>query len=242
MPVYRLSQRLVFPDPALAGPGDLVAIGGDLSPERLLLAYASGIFPWPHDGYPLLWFSPDPRMVLPVPDLHVARRLARTLRQGRFTVRLDTACPSVIAACAGVPRAHEEGTWITPAMREAYTRLHAMGFVHSAEAWRDGHLVGGVYGVCLGGVFVGESMFRHVDDASKVALVTLVRQLERWGIGLLDAQLPAPHLAALGARPWPRERYLAALAAALRQETRRGRWVLDGDLGGGPADGRGAAP
>lgn len=229
MPVYRLSQEIIFPPATEAEADGLLAVGGDLSPERILLAYASGIFPWPHSGYPLLWFSPDPRMVLPTGELHVGRRLERTLRQGRFELHLDRACPEVIRRCASIPRRHECGTWITPEMIEAYSRLHELGFVHSAEAYRGGRLVGGIYGISLGAAFIGESMFAQERDASKAALASLVRQLHRWGITLFDAQIHTPHMEHFGAREWSRRRYLAALAEALEQPTRRGHWRFDGE-------------
>jgi len=232
MPVFQLTDALDFPPPELAEPDGLLAFGGDLRPARLRLAYAQGIFPWPHRGYALLWFSPDPRMVLRVEELHVSRRLDRLIRQHRFEVRLDTAFDQVIRACAAARRPGQRGTWITPAMIAAYSELHAEGYAHSAEAWLDGRLVGGVYGVSLGRVFTGESMFAALPNASKVAFVTLVRQLQRWGIDILDAQVHTPHLAAFGATEWPRARFLAILREALEQPgrypTRRGVWRLDG--------------
>ena len=228
MPVYRLSDHdIVFPPPSQAPPDGLLAVAGDLRPERLLAAYSQGIFPWPHDGYPLLWFSPDPRMVLRPAELHVARRLARTLRQGKFEVRLDSAFRAVMEGCAGVPRKHERGTWITPEMIAAYCRLHELGFAHSAEAYSGGELVGGIYGVSLGHAFIGESMFARVNDASKVAFATLVHQLARWEFTLVDAQVYTRHVAHFGATEWPRARYLRALNEALQWPTRRGRWVLE---------------
>lgn len=227
MPVFQLDSRPVFPSPSLAEPDGLVAVGGDLSPERLIAAYRSGIFPWPHEGLPLLWFSPHPRMILRPDQLHVPQRLARVLRQGRFEVRLDTAFDAVIAACATTPRRHEAGTWITSAMQAAYSRLHVLGHAHSAEAWQEGELVGGLYGVAVGGAFIGESMFARVPDASKVAFVALVRQLERWGFVLVDAQVRTEHLARFGAREVARRQYLALLEAARRLPPRPGRWVLD---------------
>ena len=229
MPVFQLDARPVFPSPSLAEPDGLLAVGGDLSPERLIAAYQSGIFPWPHEGFPLLWFSPHPRMVLRPGELHVPRRLARIVKQNRFQVRLDTAFEAVIIACASTPRRHEAGTWITPGMQAAYTRLHRMGHAHSAEAWLDGCLVGGLYGVAVGGAFTGESMFAHVPDASKVAFVTLVQQLERWGFALVDAQVHTEHLARFGARQIARRQYLALLEAARQVPGRGGRWVLDED-------------
>ncbi len=231
MPVYTLTAELAFPDPREARPDGLLAAGGDLRPERLLLAYSLGIFPW-HGGPPILWYSPDPRAVLLPGDLHVARRLERTLTRSRFELRLDTAFRAVVEGCAIAPRPGQDGTWITPDMVDAYTRLHELGVAHSAEAWSGGRLVGGVYGVSLGAAFFGESMFHRERDASKLALVALVRQLEAWGFELFDGQIPTPHLARFGLRPWPRERFLRALARALERPTRRGVWRFDGGLTG----------
>jgi leucyl/phenylalanyl-tRNA--protein transferase len=223
--VYRLGPEPAFPDPRLAEPDGLLAVGGDLDAERLLTAYATGIFPWYEDP-PILWFSPDPRMVLRPAELHVPRRLRRSLRGRPFELSLDRAFHEVIRACATAPRGEGRGTWITEDMIEAYGRLHDLGFAHSVEAWRDGELMGGLYGVSLGAAFFAESMFRRCSGASKVALVTLVEQLSAWGFELFDAQLPVEHLERWGARPWPRERFLTALASALERPTRRGRWEL----------------
>lgn len=218
-----------FPDPASADADGLVAIGGDLSPDRLVAAYARGIFPWPHEGYPLLWFSPDPRMILPLSALHIPRRLARTIRAGRFEVRFDTAFDAVIARCATIPRPGEGGgTWITPAMQAAYGQLHALGVAHSAETWRDGALVGGLYGVSLGAMFCGESMFADEDDASKVAFAVLATELARRGFHFIDAQTHSDHIAAFGAGLWSRARFLAALEEAMAVPTRAGRWRVEG--------------
>jgi leucyl/phenylalanyl-tRNA--protein transferase len=225
--VYRLGAQLAFPPPGEAEPSGLLATGGDLRPERLLLAYSLGIFPWPLVDRPLLWFSPDPRMVLAPGDLRVSRSLARTLRRGRYEVRLDTAFGEVVRRCASAPRRGVAGTWITLEMALAYERLHELGFAHSAEAWEDGELAGGLYGVSLGGCFFGESMFAARTDASKVAFVTLVRQLEAWDFDLVDCQVHTEHLARFGATEWPRARFLAALAASLERPTRRGSWRLD---------------
>ena len=227
MTVYRLGSEFAFPPPEDAEPSGLLAVGGDLRPERLLLAYSLGIFPWPLVERPLLWFSPDPRMVLAPGALRVSRSLARTLRRGRFEVRLDTSFAEVVRECAAVPRRGEVGTWITPELAAAYRRLHELGFAHSAEAWEDGRLVGGLYGVSLGGAFFGESMFAHRPDASKVAFVALVRQLAAWGFDLIDCQVYTDHLARFGAAEWPRERFLAALAASLERPSRCGPWRLD---------------
>jgi leucyl/phenylalanyl-tRNA--protein transferase len=223
VPVFRLDERLLFPPPQLAEEG-LLAVGGDLSVERLLLAYAQGIFPWYEEGRPILWHSPDPRLVLPAGELHVSRRLERTLRSGRFRVSFDEAFDRVIDACARAPRAGQRGTWITREMRRAYKRLHREGYAHSAEAWLGDRLAGGLYGVSLGGAFFGESMFARVPDASKVALVTLVRALAAQGVALVDCQVTTEHLQRFGAREWPRERFLATLDEALRQPTLLGSW------------------
>lgn len=210
MPVYQLIDQPVFPPPELAEPGGLLAVGGDLSPQRLLLAYSMGIFPWFNEQDPILWWSPDPRCIFEPAELKVSRSLAKVLRQGGFTVTFDRAFAGVIDACAELRR-HGEGTWITAEMRQAYCRLHQMGYAHSVEAWRAGELAGGLYGVCLGRCFFGESMFHRVADASKVALVTLARHLQAQDFELIDCQLPSPHLASLGAREIPREEFLRRL-------------------------------
>ena len=227
MTIYRLDAEPVFPPPSEAEPNGLLAVGGDLSSRRLLAAYAAGIFPWYEDPQPILWFSPDPRWLLLPRELRVSRRLARRLRQQRFEVTLDRAFDRVIRGCASVRRAGEAGTWITPAMLEAYQEIFELGFAHSAEAWQAGELVGGVYGVSLGGAFFGESMFTLRPDASKVALVTLVRRLADWGFDFLDCQVHTPHLEKLGARPWPRAAFLRALEGTLHRATRRGPWQLE---------------
>lgn len=188
---------------AAADPNGLLAVGGDLSVARLLEAYRGGIFPWFNENQPILWWSPDPRMVLFPAELKVSRSLAKTLRNSRFEVRADTAFRDVILNCR-MPRRDQDGTWITAPMVEAYCELHRTGIAHSIETWLDGELVGGLYGVALGRAFFGESMFMRATDASKVALVTLVRQLERWGFGLVDCQMNTAHLASFGAREIPR--------------------------------------
>ena len=223
MPVFRLDERLIFPPAQLADDG-LLAVGGDLSPERLLLAYSQGIFPWYSEGQPILWHSPDPRMVLYADALHVPKSLAKVRRKGGFEIRLDTAFADVITACASTRRPGQPGTWITRAMKKAYVELHRQGYAHSAEAWQDGRLVGGLYGVSLGGAFFGESMFARVPDASKVAFVTLVERLLEWGIRLIDSQVHTDHVARFGAELIPRKAYLAALKKALAQDTRLGPW------------------
>lgn len=234
MPVYRLDRRLVFPPVEHAEDG-LLAVGGDLRPERLILAYSLGIFPWYGEDEPILWHSPDPRAVLRAEELRIPASLARTIRRAPFRLTLDTAFARVIAACAEAPRPGTPGTWITPAMREAYGKLHRRGLAHSVEAWRDERLVGGLYGVSLGAAFFGESMFRREPDASKVAFVALVAQLRRWGIGLVDCQVQSDHLARFGVRDWPRAAYLAALAQALERPTLPGPWRFDEPVEADPA-------
>jgi leucyl/phenylalanyl-tRNA---protein transferase len=196
---------------ALENPPGLLAAGGDLSSARLGAAYRRGIFPWYSPGQPVLWWSPDPREVLPVDELHVSRSLARTLRRKTFAVSVDTDFAAVIDACAA-PRAASPGTWITPEMRAAYLRLHALGTAHSIEVRRGAELVGGVYGVAVGRVFSGESMFSRVSDASKVALVALAAWCRAQGAELIDCQLPSAHLRSLGSRPMRRAQFLAYLA------------------------------
>lgn len=229
MPVFALDADLVFPHPELADPSGLLAVGGDLRPERLLLGYRTGIFPWYDEGMPLLWHSPDPRMVLPVDELRLARSLRKSLRKRPYTLRLDTAFREVITACASVPRPGQEGTWITDEMIDAYVELFDMGFAHSAEAWQEGELVGGLYGVSLGAIFFGESMFARADDASKIAFATLLGQLRRWGIDTVDCQVYTDHLARFGAREIPRRAFLERLSDALRADTLRGPWRFEGD-------------
>jgi len=240
VPVFRLGTSIRFPPAEAADPSGLLAVGGDLRPERLLRAYAEGIFPWPHEGYPLLWFSPDPRMVLPLPELHVSRRLARTLRQGRFRLTLDSAFEDVVRACAAAPRPGEAGTWITPGIVRAFVRLHHLGHAHSIETWIDGGLAGGLYGLSVGRTFVGESMFTRRPDAGKIALVRLVEQLRRLGFETFDAQVWTEHVERLGFRERPRAEYLRALRAGLDFEPPAAPWTLDEDLRGrGPAPGGG---
>ncbi len=197
-------------DRALAEPNGLLAAGADLSLPRLLEAYRNGIFPWFSDDQPILWWSPDPRMVLFPAELRVSRSLARTMRSTRFEVRADTAFGEVIEGCRQ-PRRGESGTWITKEMANAYGELHRAGFAHSVETWLDGELVGGLYGVALGRAFFGESMFTRVSDASKVALVALARQLEHWGFGVIDCQMNTAHLASFGAREIPRAEFTRSL-------------------------------
>ena len=232
MPLASLSrQSLDFPplEHALREPDGLLALGGDLSPERLISAYRHGCFPWFQDGQPILWWSPDPRMVLLPAELHVSRSLRKTLRQGRFAVSFDRDFPAVIRACAE-PRTYADGTWITPAMQAAYLELHRRGLAHSVEVWQDDRLVGGLYGLSIGRLFFGESMFSLETDASKAALAVFSRQLCRWRFTLIDCQVPNDHLRRLGGFEMPRNTFLRWLSGALQTETRRGRWRLDSPL------------
>jgi leucyl/phenylalanyl-tRNA--protein transferase len=225
--VYRLGRDFVFPPPEHAEESGLLAVGGGLEAERLLLAYSMGIFPWYSEGDPILWFSPDPRMVLPAEELKVPKSLRRTLRSTELRFTLDTDFRGVIEACARTPRPDQDGTWITRDMVEAYCELHELGFAHSAEAWEDGELVGGLYGLSLGRWFFGESMFAHRPDASKAAFALTAEQLVRWGIDRIDCQVPTEHLARFGAREWPRARFLSELREGLTADTRRGVWSFD---------------
>lgn len=217
----------MFPPPELAEQSGLLAVGGDLRPERLLLAYSLGIFPWYSEGTPILWHSPDPRMVLCASELHISRSLRKAIRREPYEIRLDSAFDQVISGCARSERPGQDGTWITTEMTEAYLELHRRGYAHSAEAWQGGELVGGLYGVSLGRAFFGESMFARRPDASKIAFVHLIRWLQSWGVELVDCQVHTEHLARLGATEWPRARFLAALRDALEQPTRLGPWSLE---------------
>jgi leucyl/phenylalanyl-tRNA--protein transferase len=227
MLLRHLTRQFAFPDPNQADADGLVAYGGDLRPQRLLAAYAQGIFPWPYneDG-PILWYSPDPRMVLPLADLHISRSLRKALNKGLFEVRFDTAFAQVMRRCATTPRPGQRGTWITAEMIRAYEVLHELGFAHAVEAWADGALVGGLYGVSLGAAFFGESMFAQRADASKIAFVRLVQQLQAWEFHFVDCQTYSAHLARFGAIMWRRARFLRALERALRLPTRRGKWTM----------------
>src|SRR6185503_3183216 len=222
-----LSSHDPFPPvgSALRAPNGLLAAGGDLSPARLLAAYSEGIFPWFGEDDPILWWSPDPRMVLYAREVHVSRSLNKVIRANRFRVTLDAAFPAVVRACAEARRDHE-GTWITPAMEGAYVRLAELGHAHSVEVWQGDALVGGLYGVAVGKMFFGESMFTRVSDASKVALVRLARQLEAWGMPMIDCQMSTQHLASLGARDIPRTDFADEVRYLVRQPPVPGPWRL----------------
>jgi leucyl/phenylalanyl-tRNA--protein transferase len=226
-----LGPRDPFPPlaSALREPNGLLAVDGDLSPARLIQAYSRGIFPWFAEGEPILWWSPDPRMVLFPAELKVSRSLRKTLRHGRYEVRTDTVFRQVMGGCAE-PRNDQPGTWITPAMIDAYTHLHEIGIAHSVETWIDGELAGGLYGVALGKMFYGESMFSRRTDASKIAFVHLVRQLARWGFGMIDCQMKTAHLASLGAREISRDEFIRRLAGLTNLTAVNGPWKFDHDL------------
>jgi leucyl/phenylalanyl-tRNA--protein transferase len=216
-------------DTALSEPNGLVCAGLDLSPERVLEAYHKGLFPWFNEGQPVLWWSPDPRLVLRPEQFRLHRSLRQVLRRGGYRIRVDHAFDEVMLACAE-PRPDQDGTWITEEIRAVYGALHRQGIAHSVETWVDEELVGGLYGLAIGRVFFGESMFARVSDASKIALAHLVAQLKRWGYVLIDCQQETRHLAFLGAAPIPRRQFLDELAAAVREPGYPGRWRFDADL------------
>jgi len=234
LPIALLGRELRFPPVEQAHSSGLLAVGGDLSVTRLLLAYQSGIFPWPEPGMPILWFAPPDRAVIEPQAVHVSRSLRKAVRRGGYEVRVDHDFPAVIRACASVPRPGQRGTWIIPEMVEAYIALHAEGYAHSVETYRDGTLCGGLYGVSLGGCFFGESMFSRADNASKVAFVALAEQLAAWGFAFIDGQVPNDHTERFGLYTIPRAEFMIRLRQALSLPTRRGLWKFE--HAGGVAD------
>ncbi len=226
-----LTSDLSFPPPELAliEPNGLLALGGDLSCKRLIQAYSKGIFPWFNEDEPILWWSPDPRMVLFPAELKIARSLRKALQKHDYQVSADRSFDQVIAACAA-PRRKQRGTWINPGMIEAYRELHRMGHAHSVETWIDGKLSGGLYGVALGRAFFGESMFSRTTDASKIAFVHLVKQLARWRFGIIDCQMKTAHLASFGAREIPRTQFTRTVEELIHYRDVEGMWRLDHDL------------
>lgn len=216
-------------DRALQEPNGLLAAGGELTTERLLQAYRNGIFPWYSDGEPVLWWSPDPRMVLVPQEIAISRSLRKRLRRKDHEIRTDTSFTDVMIACAE-PREGEAGTWITKEMVSAYAALHRAGYAHCVETWMDGRLAGGLYGISIGRMFFGESMFSRESDASKIALAHLARQLGRWHFELIDCQMATPHLASLGAREIDRKVFLPAVSELVNYPTRMGAWRFDDDL------------
>lgn len=224
MPVYRLSKQILFPSPDLAENDGLLAIGGDLSPDRLLLAYANGIFPWYSKGEPILWWSPDPRFIIYPTKFKISKSLRQTIKNKHFTVKFDTAFSDVIEACSTISRQDQNGTWITEEMKTAYNRLHQLGFAHSVETYINDKLAGGLYGISLGRAFFGESMFFIERDASKVALFYLIQRLMDWEFHFVDAQVETNHLVNLGAEAIPRNDFLVLLEQALNFPTIKGKW------------------
>ncbi len=216
-----------FPPVESATEDGLVAVGGAASPTQLVLAYGQGIFPWPSEGLPLLWFSPDPRWVIPLNGVHVPRSVEKDVRRSRFEIRVDSAFDEVIHRCAHVPREGQDGTWITRELSRGYRGLHRMGLAHSFEAWRDGALVGGLYGVSLGGAFFGESMFHLVPHASKAAFLALLDFASAKGFDFVDCQTHSEHTARFGAQPFPRTRFIQKLRKSLERPTLYGTWTLE---------------
>lgn len=224
MAVYLLNDNLVFPHPASAEPSGLLAVGGDLSVERLLLAYKSGIFPWYSEGDPILWFSPDPRMVLFPDNLYVTKGLKKIIKSGKYDVRFDTCFGDVIKKCSSQPRNGQDNTWITAEMIDAYVELHNQGYAHSVEVFHNDSLVGGLYGVSIGGTFFGESMFHELSNVSKIALYSLVERTRLWGFEFIDSQVPNDHMKSMGCKEIPRSEFLELLERALDKKTIQGNW------------------
>ncbi len=227
MPVFQLSKKIVFPSVRLSEPNGILAVGGDLSPERIIEAYRNGIFPWYSEGDPIIWWSPDPRFAVKPGDVKVSKTMRQVLRRDTFRFTADTCFEHVMRQCS-LPRKHERGTWINEDMIEAYTQLHSMGIAHSVEAWHGDELAGGLYGISLGRMFFGESMFTRVPNASKAAFITLAGSLEMLNFDLIDCQVYTSHLESLGAADYDREYFLSVLSGSLEKETLSGNW---GNLG-----------
>jgi len=230
MAVYLLSDDLIFPSPQLASEEGLLAVGGDLSQERLQLAYRMGIFPWYSENEPIMWWSPDPRLVIYPAELKISKSLAKTIKKRLFKVTMDKAFESVIKACARSRTPMQEGTWIVNDMISAYCRLHESGLAHSVETWQNGQLAGGLYGVSLGRCFFGESMFTRINNASKVAFVALVEHLQALNFNLIDCQITTAHLLSFGAREISRARFLDELKKSLKSPTLKGKWSFSAQL------------
>ncbi len=227
MPIFQLTQENVFPNPELAEEDGLLAIGGDLSPERLLLSYSLGIFPWFNEGDPILWWSLNPRLILYPDQFKCSVSLNRVIKSNKFEVKMDCCFGAVIKNCSQTDRNDQAGTWITNGMIDAYTRLHEMGFAHSVETYFHGKLVGGLYGISIGKVFIGESMFHTMNNASKVAFYHLVNVLKKWNFHFIDAQQPTSHLISLGAQEIERKKYLTLLEEASKFPTYKGKWNIE---------------
>ncbi|MGA2823450.1 MAG: leucyl/phenylalanyl-tRNA--protein transferase [Bacteroidales bacterium] len=224
MPVFQLPNEILFPDPSLAEPDGLLAVGGDLCVERLLAAYSNGIFPWYSEHEPILWWSPDPRLVLFPQKLKVSHSLKQKIKKSVFSVRMDSNFEQVIVACAETERRHENGTWITDEMKAAYIELHRRGFAHSVECYFDRKLAGGLYGVSIGKAFFGESMFHMMTDASKVALYYLVEKAKEFDFLFIDSQVKTEHLMSMGAELISRKRYLELLTEAIHFPSQKRKW------------------
>ena len=224
MTVYLLDDTLRFPHPDNAEANGLLAVGGDLTKERLLLAYSNGIFPWYSEGDPIMWFSPDPRLVIFLDDLYVSSKLKKLIRSETYEVRFDTCFEDVIKRCSMTDRRGQDGTWITDEMIDAYLDLHKDGYAHSVETFQEGELVGGLYGVSLGGAFFGESMFFEASNASKVALYYLVEKLKSWNFDFIDSQVPNDHMKSMGGRELERVEFLQLLEDSLSKQTKLGNW------------------
>jgi leucyl/phenylalanyl-tRNA--protein transferase len=231
MPLFRLSERLDFPPAWLARSDGLLCIGGDLSAQRILLAYEKGIFPWFSENEPILWWSPDPRLVLFPGNIKVSRSLKKTIKKNTFHLTMDHAFEETILSCSKPRRNEYAGTWLVEEMIEAYIQLHQLGYAHSIETWKDGRLVGGLYGICLGGIFFGESMFSFEDDASKTALTVLARHLEQHRFDLIDCQVTTNHLLSMGATEISRNAYLDIIQRSIKRTDLRNVWGPDIPLG-----------
>jgi len=227
MPVFLLSDKISFPPPYLASKEGLLAVGGDLSQKRLLLAYHTGIFPWFSDDEPILWWSPDPRLVLYPEEIRVSKTLKKIIKKNVFHVTMDSAFVKVINQCAKIRLQNNQGTWIVKEMIDAYCKLHESGFAHSVEAWYQGELAGGLYGVSLGKCFFGESMFTRVNNASNIALVKLVEYLNALSFDMIDCQLTTEHLLRFGAKEIPRVSFLKQLKESLKAPTKKGKWYFE---------------
>lgn len=225
MPVFNLDATFQFPNPGLADPSGLLAVGGDLEPDRIIRAYQNGIFPWYNEGEPILWWSPDPRMVLFPEELKISKSMQRVINSGKFSITMDREFKQVIEACKSNPRRMDQDTWITGDMVNAYCRLHEMGIAHSVEVWQESKLVGGLYGLAVGNIFSGESMFSTVSNASKYGFIKLIAILINTGFNLIDCQVYTNHLASMGAREIPQEQYLKHLGFAIKTTEKPLKWT-----------------
>ncbi len=228
MPLFRLSEDIIFPPARFAREDGLLCIGGDLSPGRLIAAYTQGIFPWFSKGDPLLWWSPDPRLLLFPKDIVISKSLKKTIKKNRFTITMDRTFKTVIQNCADLRIHQGEDTWIVDDMIQAYIELHRLGYAHSVEAWQGDTLTGGLYGISLGGAFFGESMFTKVSDGSKTALTALCRHMERFNFDFIDCQVKTDHLISMGAVSLSRERFLKLLKLSLKKKDHLGPWTFNG--------------